>query len=210
MKIMSIQVGLPREVEFNGRTVRTGIFKDPVKGPVQVRYMNLDGDKQADLTVHGGRNKAVYGYSLDTYPWWKENRPADTFEYGAFGENLSIDQILESEVCIGDTFAAGTSILQAVQPRFPCFKLGVKFQDPSIIKTFMKLRRPGVYFRVLQEGVVEEGQELKRISREAIRFSILDLMDAMLHPEADPETLYQILMVKALPEEIRERLSSRR
>jgi MOSC domain-containing protein YiiM len=208
MKLVSIQVGLPREVSFRGKLIKTGIFKNPVPGPVRVLTMNIEGDKQADLTVHGGPDKAVYAYSIDTFPWWKQNRVHDSFENGAFGENLSVDAFSESEICIGDTFELGSTILQAAQPRFPCYKLGVKFQDPSILKTFMKSRRPGIYFRVLQEGTIAPGDEFKLISKETEQVSILKLMDIALQSEIDSETLQQLLRIKALPLNFRERFES--
>ncbi|RZA26781.1 MAG: MOSC domain-containing protein [Proteobacteria bacterium] len=175
MRLISIQVGMPKTVEFRRKPIRTGIFKDPVEGPVRVLKTHLEGDGQADLRVHGGEKKAVYAYSLDAYSWWQEKRPGDTFSYGAFGENLCIDKILESEIYVDDIFELGTALLQATQPREPCFKLGIKFDDQSIIKAFMESDRPGVYFRVLKEGVIEAGDELKRVERSCSLVSIHDL-----------------------------------
>ena len=172
MKIVSIQVGLPQVMQFRGREVTTGIFKSPIEGPAHVRFTNIEGDGQADLRVHGGVDKAVYAYSLDAYAWWKKKRPNDTFEFGAFGENLTIDEMNERQVCVGDTFEIGDAILQVAQARFPCFKLGVKFNDHTVIKDFNESERPGVYFRVLKEGHIEAGQEFKLISREKNLVSI--------------------------------------
>lgn len=205
MKIESIQVGLPKTVEFRGQSVTTGIFKEPVSGPVMVRTLNLDGDKQADLSVHGGTFKAVYAYSMDALPWWRQARPQDTFGFGSFGENLSVDTLPEDQICIGDTFAAGGAVLQAVQPRFPCFKLGVKFNDPSILRTFNDFRRPGVYFRVLQEGVVQAGDELKLAAQEADRISVRQLFSVFLEKTKDPILLRRLLGIEALPPLMRER-----
>jgi len=178
VKIISIQVGMPKEITFRGKKIVTGIFKQPVKGTVRVRTFNLDGDKQADLKVHGGRDKAVYAYSLDAYPWWKKARPDDVFEYGAFGENLCVDELPEDKTYIGDTFEVGTTILQISEPRFPCYKLGAKFGDPKILKTFMQSKRPGSYLRVLQEGTIKAGQKFKLISREKKLVSVLEVFES--------------------------------
>ncbi|RZA26850.1 MAG: MOSC domain-containing protein [Proteobacteria bacterium] len=175
MRLISIQVGQPKTVEFRRKPIRTGIFKEPVLGPVRVLKTHLEGDGQADLRVHGGETKAVYAYSLDAYEWWKMKRPGDRFSYGAFGENLCIDEILETETFVGDVFELGTALLQATQPREPCFKLGIKFDDQSIIKTFMESDRPGIYFRVLKEGVIEAGDELKLVERSRSNVSMYDL-----------------------------------
>jgi MOSC domain-containing protein YiiM len=175
MKILSIQVGLPKTVTFRGKAISTSIFKSAVSGPVLMRSSNLDGDGQSDLSVHGGIDKAVYGYSVDTYPWWQTQRPMDIIEFGSFGENLSIDTLPEDQVFIGDTFEVGDAIIQVSQPRFPCYKLGVKFNDPSILKEFMTYGRPGVYFRVLKEGIIESGQLLKRVNRESVLLSVYEL-----------------------------------
>lgn len=209
MKILSIQVGLPREVEFNGKVVKTGIFKDPVTGPVQVNTTNLAGDRQADLTVHGGPDKAVYAYSFDAYDWWKNERPADDFPYGAFGENLTVDHLPEDKIYIGDTYELGGTILQVAQPRFPCYKLGVKYNDLRIIKTFMKAERPGVYFRVLKEGKVEAGDTFKLVSQERVKLSVVDLSSFILgRRELSREDAIAYLGLGTLPDLYRESLRS--
>ncbi len=177
MKIVSIQVGTPQEIPFRGKQVTTAIIKRPVSGPIKVKRLNLEGDRQADLTVHGGVDKAIYAYSIDAYPWWKKARPQDVFEYGAFGENLSIDALPEDKTYVGDTFEIGTAVLQVSEPRFPCYKLGVKFGDPKILKTFMQSKRPGVYFRVLQEGTIEAAQTFTLVAREKKLVSILDVFE---------------------------------
>ena len=137
MKIQSIQTGLPRVLRFRGREISTGIFKKPVPGPIFVGTLNLDGDGQADLTVHGGRDKAVYAYSSDAYSGWSDIRPHDAFEGGAMGENLTVDHLPEDRLHIGDTFKIGGAVLQVTQPRLPCYKLAAKFNDPQIIRQFI-------------------------------------------------------------------------
>src|SRR5690349_3355803 len=127
MRILSVNVGMPREVEVDGQTVTTGIFKEPVAGRVAVRRHNLDGDRQADLTVHGGKDKAVYAYPSEHYDFWKQELPEMNLPFGMFGENLTTTGLFEKEVHIGDTFKVGTAILQVTQPRLPCYKLAIKF-----------------------------------------------------------------------------------
>jgi len=175
MKILSIQVGKPKTIEFNGKQITTGIFKDPVSSPVMLRTFNLDGDGQADLKVHGGRDKALYAYSSDAYLEWKKLRPQDEFPSGAIGENLTIDFLPEDQIYIGDTYEVGKAIVQVTQPRFPCYKLAAKFQDNEIRKQFMKINRSGVYYRVLQEGFVGVGDEMKLLNREKSTLSIAEV-----------------------------------
>lgn len=174
MKIVSVQVGLPRVHDDRGRPLSTGIFKEPVAGPVRALSLGLEGDGQADLTVHGGRDKAVYAYSLDAYPEWSRLR-GGVLPPGAFGENLTVDRLREDEICAGDSFRAGSAVLQAVQPRLPCFKLAFKFGDPGIVKQFVALERPGIYFRVLQEGALAAGDELIPLGGEKVRVPIVEL-----------------------------------
>lgn len=187
---------------FQGNVVTTGIFKSPVEGTVHVKRLNLEGDRQADLSVHGGPDKAVYAYSLDAYPWWEKSRPQDKFPFGAFGENLSIDELSEDQIFIGDTFEVGETVLQAAQPRFPCYKLGVKFNDMSILKTFMKSGRPGVYFRVLREGGIHSGQKLKLVSREKILLSVVELF-SLDRRKIKPTQAAEYLKIKSLPPDFR-------
>ena len=152
MRVVSVNVGLPRDVPFRQGIVRTGIFKNPVPGLVRVRRLNLDGDGQADLTVHGGRDKAVYAYPAEHYPFWQSEMPDHVFPWGIFGENLTTEGALESEVCIGDEYRVGTARLLATQPRMPCYKLAARFDEPRMVKRFVAARRPGIYFAVLDEG----------------------------------------------------------
>lgn len=203
MQLLSIQTGLPKKVIFNGKEVETGIFKSPVQGPIKVNFLNLEGDGQADLTVHGGKDKAVYAYSFDTYDWWKKARPNDVIDYGAMGENLTFDLIQEDSIFIGDTFELGSCVLQVAQPRFPCFKLGVMYKDMGIIKTFMQYARPGVYFRVLQEGHIDAGQKLKLIDREKTLLSIKELFLMRNHPVTSDKAL-EYSRIASLPDYFKE------
>ncbi len=207
MKVLSIQVGKPQTVVYRGRPVTTAIFKTPIDGSVLVRKLNLEGDGQADLRLHGGEDKAVYAYSFDGYAPWQRKRPKDALSYGAFGENLTIDHLPENQICIGDEFRLGGAILQAVQPRLPCYKLGVKFNDASVLRLFMELERPGVYFKVLEQGQIEKGEELQLIKRESERVSIHRLFLILGGSPTDEEEIETVLRLRALPAGIREQLS---
>ena len=158
MKLISVQVGLPREVSWEGRTVTTGIFKEPIGGPVMVRTLNLDGDEQADLSVHGGPDKAVYVYPFEHYEYWRKELPGVKLPYGMFGENLTTEGLLEKDVNVGDRFRIGEAELVVRQPRMPCYKLGLKFQRADMVKRFLTSRRSGFYFAVLREGEVQAGR----------------------------------------------------
>jgi MOSC domain-containing protein YiiM len=206
MKIETICVGKPVTVEFNGREVTTAIFKYPVRGPVKLNALNLDGDGQADLNVHGGIDKALYGYAKDAYKSWQKTRPQDDFPDGAMGENLTFSSLPEENLFIGDTFALGEAIVQVVQPRFPCMKLAVKFEDLEILKEFMALKRPGVYFKVLKPGMLKEGDELKLLSQENSRLSVLELFEIQAGKALDKERKKEILTISALPESWKARL----
>jgi MOSC domain-containing protein YiiM len=208
MKILSIQIGLPKEVQYHGKAVSTGIFKEQVSGPVFLRTLNLDGDGQADLTVHGGADKALYAYGYDTYPYWKALRPQDSFPFGAFGENLCIDTLPENSMYIGDTYELGDALIQVAQPRFPCQKLGIKFNDMTILKQFMKYGRPGIYFRVLKEGAIAVRDELKLIDREKTLLSVAEIFELYQQDSVDPARIQEILQVKALPAQWRRKFES--
>jgi len=143
MRILSVNVGLPREISWRGESVLTSIFKQPLAGPVAVKTMNIDGDRQADLTVHGGLHKAVYVYPDEHYDFWRNELPLARLEPGAFGENLTAQNVLETDVGPGDTLAIGTALFEVTLPRMPCFKLGIRFDRPDMVKRFWRSRRSG-------------------------------------------------------------------
>jgi len=207
MQLLSIQVGKPKNVFWEGDTVSTGIFKLPVKGPVRVARLNLDGDGQADLSVHGGADKAVYGYPHDAYAWW-EKRLAVPLQAGAFGENLTIDPLDEKKLCIGDTLSIGDCHLEISEPRFPCFKLGIKFQDMKVLKTFIESGRPGIYFRVIQEGTISAGQPVKIVSRDKRKVSVSDFFRLKIGGYKDLPLLEKLLSMDNLSQEWREKFSA--
>src|SRR5579863_4568929 len=157
MKLISLNVGRPRLVVYNGATINTGIFKHPVSGPVQLRRLNLDGDRQADLRVHGGPDKAVYAYPSEHYAWWRAQLDRVELPWGAFGENLTIEGLTENDVCVGDRFRAGTAEFVVTQPRMPCYKLGIRFGRTDVVEKFLASGRTGFYVSVVREGDVGPG-----------------------------------------------------
>jgi len=200
MRVVSLNVGLPREIISNGRTVTTGIFKKPVEGPVRLLTLNLEGDRQADLRVHGGVHKAVYAYPSEHYEYWRrEVRDAD-LAWGAFGENLTVEGFKESEVNIGDRFRIGSAELMVTQPRLPCYKLALKFQRDDIIKRFLDSRLTGFYFSVLKEGELAAGDAIEIVGRDSNNFTVADVTRLFLEGEDDIEGLRRALTVEALPE----------
>jgi len=203
MKVVSVNVGLPREVEWKGITVSTGIFKEPVAGPVMVRRDNLDGDRQADLTVHGGPNKAVYGYASEHYPYWRKQYPQMELSWGVFGENLTTEGVSEDSLHIGDTVRVGSAVLRVVQPRQPCYKLQIRFGRDDIIQRFLVSGRSGFYFSNVEEGELEAGSAIEIVSRDENQVTISDINRLYLGAESDPELLRRALRVAALPEGLR-------
>ncbi|MCB9108043.1 MAG: MOSC domain-containing protein [Anaerolineales bacterium] len=200
MKLISINVGQPREVEWHGQKVTTGIFKEPVAGPVMVRMLNLDGDKQADLSVHGGVDKAVYAYPTEHYDYWHGELPDMNLPWGMFGENLTIEGLVEAEVNIGDHFRLGSAELVATQPRLPCFKLGLKFGRDDMVKRFLASRRTGVYFKVVREGQIQIGDELELLRRDGTEVTIADITRLFAFEKDDLTTLQKAVQVKDLPD----------
>ncbi|MBD2095756.1 MOSC domain-containing protein [Trichocoleus sp. FACHB-591] len=206
MKLISVNVGLPREVTWKGKTVRTGIFKEPVPAStrVMVRSLNLDGDGQADLSVHGGLDKAIYVYPFEHYDYWHAELPDTDLTLGIFGENLTITGLREDEVNIGDRFQVGTVKLMVTQPRLPCYKLGIRFGRPDMVKRFLASRRTGFYFSVLQEGEVGTGDTLELVSRDNNRITVADITQLYVREENNPELLHRATQLEALPKSWRD------
>ena len=203
MKILSLNVGLTRKVLFNGQIITTAIFKDPVKGPIMVRKLNLDGDKQADLTVHGGMDKAVYSYPAEHYDYWRKQFPNMDLIWGMFGENFTTEGLMEDAVNVGDQFQIGSATkLVATQPRMPCYKLGVRFGRMDVIRRFMASGRPGIYFKVLQEGGVETGDEIKIIRRDKNNVTVKDIVSLYIAKDNidNIETMRRAIKIETLPE----------
>ena len=213
VEIVSVNVGLPREVAWRGRTIRTGIFKAPVAGSLHARTTGLEGDGQADLSVHGGRDKAVYGYPAEHYPWWREALPGAELPWGAFGENLTTGGLLEEAVHIGDRYRAGSAELVVTQPRTPCFKLGLRHDRPGLVKQLLRSGRCGFYFAVLSEGAVAAGDRIEPVALDGQRISIADCV-RLARGEGDSDLLRAAAGHPALAEvwqaQLREALARRR
>src|SRR5258707_8888263 len=204
MKLVSVSVGLPREVIWHGRSVNTGIFKEPVTGRVALRTLNLDGDRQADLTVHGGEYKAVYCYPLEHYAYWKKELPGRELPMGMFGENFTTSGLNENEVHLGDRFAAGSAEVVVTQPRLPCHKLGVRFGSDDMVKKFLASGRVGFYLAVTREGEVDAGDEITVISRDANAVPVSEITRLYVLKRWGTEELASLrraLQVAALPED---------
>ncbi len=200
MKLISVNVGLPREVIWKARKVKTGIFKDPIEGRVTVRRLNFDGDRQADLSVHGGPDKAVYGYPAEHYEYWRHELPGMKLPWGIFGENLTTEGLNEEDVNIGDRFRVGSSVLRVTQPRMPCYKLQVRFGRDDIVKRFLRSGRPGFYFSVLEEGEVSVGDEIKPLSRDENNLTVADVTRLYVSEKDNLELLNRAIQVEVLPE----------
>ncbi|HVT29205.1 MAG TPA: MOSC domain-containing protein [Pirellulales bacterium] len=197
MRVASVNVGMPQEVTWQGEIVTTGIFKKPVAGRIALRTLNFDGDRQADLTVHGGPDKAVYAYPREHYPDW-EAVVGRSLLPGAFGENLTTEGLLEDQVCIGDEYRIGTARMVVTQPRLPCYKLGLLFGDPHIIKAFLESRRPGIYFAVTEEGQVGSGDVIELVHRDERRVSVTDMLRLIFTKTPAASDLRKILGIPRL------------
>ena len=215
MKLISVNVGLPREVTWRSVTATTAIYKQPVAGRVALRKLNLDGDRQADLRVHGGAYKAVYCYQLAHYEYWRRELPGQELSMGAFGENFTIEGPLEDEIHVGDRFSVGSATVVVTQPRMPCYKLGIRFQSEDMVKRFFASRRTGFYVAVVDEGEVGAGDEIGMVARDpnAVPVSeITRLYAEKSFVESDLASVRRVLELPALPESwkeyFRERLES--
>jgi MOSC domain-containing protein YiiM len=204
MKLVSVNVGLPREVEWRGRSVTTGIFKSPVEGRVRVRTLNLDGDRQADLSVHGGPTKAVYVYPAEHYDYWRQELPGVDLPPGSFGENLTTEGLRETEIRIGDRFQVGSAVVRVTQPRMPCSKLGVKFGRDDMVKRFLASERTGFYFAVVEEGEVAAGDSIEPLERATHEVTVSEVTRLYARDRKDLEALRRAAQVEALPESWRE------
>jgi MOSC domain-containing protein YiiM len=202
MKLISVCVGSPREVVWKGKLVTTGIFKQPVARRVMMRSLNLDGDQQADLTVHGGIEKAIYAYPIEHYPYWRQELPNEVLPWGAFGENLTIEGLSETTVNIGDRFRIGSAEVMVTQPRFPCFKLNLKFGRDDMVKRFLNSRLSGIYFSVVQEGEVGAGDVIEQISRDENNITVADIVKIYVR-EADEDLVRRALQVPALATDLK-------
>jgi len=199
MKLISVNVGLPREVIWNGRAVQTSIWKKPVQGRVHVATLNLDGDRQSDLSVHGGVDKAVYAYPSEHYAFWQKELPGAVLAPGAFGENFTSEGLLEDEVAIGDRLRVGTAEFIVTQPRMPCFKLGIRFERPDMVKRFLHHKKTGFYLAVQREGDVSAGDSIEFIERSKSDVTILDILNLYVMDSQSQDLLRRATELPALP-----------
>lgn len=198
MPVISVNVGAPRDVTVRGETIRTGIWKSPVVGPVRLRLHNLAGDGQADPTVHGGPNKAVYAYPSEHYEFWKRELPDAELGWGMFGENLTIEGLLETDVHIGDELSIGTAVLRVTQPRLPCFKLGIRFGRLDMVKRFLVSRRTGFYFHIAKEGELQAGDEITLAPAPFPSVTIAQMVELFVSKAPDEQLLRRALAVPTL------------
>jgi MOSC domain-containing protein YiiM len=208
MKLLSVNVGLPREIEWQGRLVRTSIFKSPVSGKVRVTQLNLDGDKQSDLSVHGGVHKAVYAYPSEHYEFWRKEIPGMDLPWGVFGENFTISGLFE-DIHIGDRIAVGSAEFMVTQPRMPCYKLGIRFRRPQIIKEFLESGRTGFYLAVLTEGTVSAGEAIEVLSRDENGVTVTQIVDLYKSDASNQELLRKASEIPALPPSWKEHFRKR-
>lgn len=199
MKIVSLNVGRPRLVLDRCREVSTGIFKSPVDGPLMLRRTNLDGDRQADLIAHGGANKAVYAYPSEHYEFWRNELPGAELTWAKFGENLTTEGLLESEAHIGDHFRIGGAIVRASQPRIPCYKLGIRFGRDDMPKRFLASGRSGIYFAVVEEGLVNAVDSIELVKADQRGITISDVNRAYVHGRDNVDLLRRIIGAQILP-----------
>jgi MOSC domain-containing protein YiiM len=204
MKLVSVNVGLPRDVPWLGKTVRTSIWKSPVEGRIHVAKLNLDGDRQSDLAVHGGPEKAVYAYPAEHYAYWRKELPDADLPWGAFGENFTTQGLLEDQVLVGDGLRVGSAEFTVTQPRMPCFKLGIRFGSPAMVKRFLESKRTGFYLAVLREGEVGAGDRIEREENRGNRLTIADVVSLYTSDAENQDLLRRATELPALPEGWRE------
>jgi ferredoxin-NADP reductase/MOSC domain-containing protein YiiM/ferredoxin len=196
--LLSINLGMPKDVPWQGRTVFTGVFKDPVTGPRRVRTLNIDGDGQGDLAGHGGEQRAVFVYQIESYRYWERELGRNDFVYGQFGENFTVEGLGDDEVCIGDRYRIGTAVFEVTQPRVTCYRVGIRMNDPRIPALLVSHHRPGFYFRVLEEGDVEAGDEIIKLASGPEELAVADA-DALLYlPGHTRQQLLRALRIPAL------------
>jgi MOSC domain-containing protein YiiM len=198
MKLLSVNVSLPKEVPHGRKTVSTGIFKEPVEGRIMLRTTNLDGDGQADLENHGGVDRAAYAYSIENYDHWRHELGRDGFAFGQFGENFTVEGMVEDEVHIGDVFRVGDALVEVSQPRPPCFKLGIKMGMPGFPKQFLASGRVGFYLRVLEEGEVGAGDVFERVETDPERMAVREMSRLLFFEAENLEGAKRALRVRAL------------
>jgi MOSC domain-containing protein YiiM len=209
MKLVSLNVGLPREIEWQGKTTRTSIFKQAVTGRRRLTRLNVEGDAQANLVVHGGPEKAIYAYPAEHYLFWRGELPRTDLPWGAFGENMTTEGILETEVFIGDRWRIGSAEFTVTQPRMPCFKLGIRFERPDMVKRFLDSRRTGFYLSVRVEGEVGAGDSITITEKSSDGVTVADVVNLYAADFPNQDLLLRAIRSSALPESWRESFRER-
>jgi MOSC domain-containing protein YiiM len=204
MNLLSVNVGRPREIEWKGKVVRTSIFKAPVSARIRVGKLNLDGDQQSDLSVHGGIDKAVYAYPSEHYPFWREELPGAELPWGVFGENFTTEGLLEERIHIGDRLRIGSAEFAVTQPRMPCFKLGIRFGRPDIVKRFLQSGRAGFYFAVVREGEVTAGDAIELLERDEHGVTVTDIVNLYRRDANNLDLLRRVSELTSLPKSWRD------
>ena len=199
-RLLSVNVGLPKDVAWHGKTVYTGVWKRPVDGPSQVRRLNIDGDGQGDLAGHGGEHRAVFVYQIESYRYWQDQLGRDDFEYGQFGENFTVSGLADDQVCVGDRFQIGEALFEVTQPRVTCYRVGIRMNEPRMPSLLVSHHRPGFYFRVLREGAVRAGDEIVKVGAGPEAMTVAE-MDGLLYlPGHSRDRIMSALRIPALPE----------
>jgi len=210
MKLISVNVGRPRIVLWKGTQVSTAIFKSPVEGAIEAKQLNLLGDRQADLSVHGGPYKAVYGYPSEHYPYWRQQLPQPDLPWGAFGENLTTEGLFENSLYVGDQLRIGTALLQVTQPRVPCYKITIRFDRDDMIKRFIDSHTSGFYFSVVEEGQLAAGSSIELVQRDPGGVTVADITRLYYnHGRGESGLLQQAIQLEALPASWRDYLRER-
>jgi len=197
-RLLSVNVGLPRDIEWKGRTVRTAIWKEPVRGRCQARRLNLDGDGQGDLAGHGGEHRAVFVYQIESYSYWRDQLKRTDFVHGQFGENFTIEGLADDAVCIGDRYQIGTALFEVTQPRVTCYRVGIRMSEPRMAALLTSSGRPGFYFRVLREGEVGAGDEVVRVGQADVRMTVAEINALLYSPNHARDQLEHALRIEAL------------
>lgn len=204
MKVVSLNVGEIRDVPWDGKIIQTGIYKQPVKGPIEVKGINIDGDNQGNRKTHGGVDRVVYAYPMEHYKFWKNQYPEKELPFGMFGENLTTEGLFENKVHVGDVFQIGTAEIMATQPRMPCYRLGIRFDDQKVMDKFLETDYCGIFFKIIQEGKLQADDEIKLLKTDPNEMSIVDIYYLMQN-KSDKDSINKSLKSEHLSENLKER-----
>src|SRR5499426_1955940 len=197
-RLLSVNVGLPRDIAWRGKTVYTAVWKEPVQGPRMVRRLNIDGDGQGDLQGHGGEHRAVFVYQIESYRYWQDRLGRSDFTFGQFGENFTVEGMSDDEVCIGDRYRIGQALFEVTQPRVTCYRVGIRMNEPQMAALLASSGKPGFYFRVLQEGEVEAGDEIVKVADGAEHMTVAEINALLYLPGHSRKQLERALRIPAL------------